>query len=474
MPRIRLPDPRELDEMLQGVSKRSEMAERKLKTAIGNALATMSHADRLKLTGDLNLNDPDIQNLLRRERLDDPARDQLKDIISKMRELDESGLTVYPGAVQGHRELSKTERATMAALVTDVSALMSDIANGHHDPYVKNVFGDGFEDEAKKVFRGAAKALDGLMKASGGLVVDVMRKSDVWSCGGLTNSKRMALPESLVAAASDRSRGGYAFLTLVHESTHALPKGATTDVLYEHHERFLNANPQAKLATADYYKEVVRQIATTTPRVFTPQDVDAHLSTERSKELMIAAEAADKVLNGAWVSAIRIHDTIHNMARAPGNFVGWETWLRNASRLMGTSIHREQDITFTKAGFIRGKNSGPPIYSGDLAVMDNKIAMLAACNGKAKYVIKEPTDAPLGQNAYVEYVLTEVLRMFGNGLKFSKSLEKDVIVIRSLGELHESVNSGKQNLLVEGGNGNKPGLAQLPEPMRSYDALTRV
>lgn len=473
MPRIRLPDPKDIDEMIQGVSKRSEMAERKLKTAIGNALATMDPADKRTLTGDLRLTDLDIQNLLRRDRLDDPARDRLKEIIAKMRELDESGLTVYPGAVQSHRELSKTERTAMAALAADVSALMRDIASGHHDPYVKNVFGDGFEDEAKKVFKGAAKALDRLMKASGGLVVDVMRKSDVWSCGGLTNSTRMALPESLVAAASDRSRSGYAFLTLVHESTHALPKGGTTDVLYEHHERFLNANPQAKLATADYYKEVVRQIATAAGRVFTPQDVDAHLSTTRSKDLMLAAEAADKVLNGAWVTAIRIHDTIHRMAREPGNFVGWETWLRNASRLMGTSVHREPDIAFTKAGLMRRRNSGPPIHSGDLAVMDNKIAMLAACNGKAKYVIKEPTVA-LGPEDYVGYVLTEVLRMFGGGLKFSKSLDKDVIVIRSLGALHESVNSGRKNLLVDVGNAKKPGLAQLPEPMRSYDALKRI
>ncbi|MBS0553105.1 MAG: hypothetical protein JSS47_11355, partial [Proteobacteria bacterium] len=390
-----------------------------------------------------------------------------------MRELDDSGLTVYPGAVQAHRALSKTERTAMSVLAADVSALMRDIANGHHDTYVKNVFGDGFEDEAKKVFKGAARALDRLMKASGGLVVDVMRKSDVWDCGGLTNRTRMALPEGVVAAAGDRSRSGDAFLTLVHESTHALPKGATTDVLYEHHERFPNANPQAKLATADYYKEVVRQIATATGRIFTPQDVDAHLSTTRSKDLMAAVEGADKVLNGAWVTAIRIHDTIHRMAREPGNFVGWETWLCNASRLMGTSIHREPDLTFTKGGLLRGRNSGPPIHSGDLAVLDNKIAMLAACNGKAKYVIKEPTVA-LDREAYVEYVITEVLRMFGGGLKFSKSLQKDVIVIRSLGELHESVNGRRMNLLLEVGSTKKPGLAQLPEPMRSYDAAKRI
>lgn len=225
------------------------------------------------------------------------------------------------------------------------------------------------------------------------------------------------------------------------------------------------------MKTADYYKEVVRQIATGNGRVFVEGNVDPHLGDTRSPELMQAATTADKVLTGAWISAIRIHGVIHEMALNPGGYVGWETWLRNASRLMGITVHREAPLAFTRNVF--SANTGPKITSGDMAVIDNKIAMLAQCNGKAKCVMVEPTRR-LSAERFVEHVLEQVVRSYctGTGLKFSKSIEKDVIVIRSLGELHEGV-SGR-NMLVDPMDKKKPGLAQLPEPMKSYDAAVRV
>lgn len=272
--------------------------------------------------------------------------------------------------------------------------------------------------------------------------------------------------EGVVASAGDDSPGSYAFLTLVHESTHALKSGATTDEAYENHHRFESLGAQLKLRTADYYKEVVRQIATNKGRFFIPMDADAHLAAGRSPALMQAIAKADQVLSGAWITAIRIHDTVRKMKMYPGGFSGAETWLRNVSRLMGITVHREKDLTFTRRTF--GKDTGPEITNADLAIMDNKIAILAACNGKGKFIMAEPAVAPSTPDLWVDYVIRQILTTYAHSMKFSKSRDKDVIVIRTLGELHESVNAQQRNLLVDG---NRLGLKELPEPMRSYELL---
>jgi hypothetical protein len=298
----------------------------------------------------------------------------------------------------------------------------------------------------------------------------MMRKQEVWCSLALTSSTRMALSQSTVEAAAnpDNDIQHKAFLTLVHESTHALKEGATTDVLYEHHQGFLTADAQSKLRSADYYKEVVRQILTEKGRVFVEGDVDPHLGEKRSPQLRQAAEIADKVWNAAWISAIRIHDKIDQMARNPGNFVGWENWLRNASRLMGITLHREAELAFQRNRF--SANTGPKITSGDLAAIDNKIAMLGNCNDKAKYVMVEPT-RHLSEQQFVDHVLEQMVRMYwtGAGLKFSKSIEKDVIIIRSLAALYEGMRADKKSL-----TGLASGLDELPEPMKSYDARARA
>jgi hypothetical protein len=409
--------------------------------------------------------------LLLRPRLDGPARDRLKSIIKKMQAMDASGLTKYPGIVQYTRALSAEETQQITALAAKVACTMREVANGLHDTYVTNVFGVGHKDDAKKVFEGAADALERLTPSfwsSSGIVVDEMRKQEVWCSAALTSSTRIALSQSTVEAAANHDMGGKAFLTLVHESTHALEKGPTKDVFYENHEGFLTAGPQSKLSSADYYKEVVRQIATGKGRIFVEGDVNPHLGDKRSPELRLAATTADKVLNAAWISAIRIHDKIDQMARNPGNFVGWETWLRNASRLMGITLHREEQLAFKWNAL--SASTGPKITTGDLAVIDNKIAMLAKCNGKAASVMVEPTRC-LSAEGFVEHVLEQVVKSCwtGFGLKFSKSIEKDVIIIRSLAELNDGFNARQKS-----GTKDPSGLAELPEPMKSYDARVRA
>lgn len=396
----------------------------------------------------LNLQAHELTALLKRDSLTQTEMQSLVAVINKMKDLDNTGLTIYPGAVKDVRPLTDTEYQNLQTIAADVSKLMRSIGAGHYDDYVNLVFDwdgtGGHGTHAKEVFSGAADALDRLLKNKQ-IVADVMRKSDVWCCAGLTNSSQMALPESIIASLSDTRRNGDAFLTLVHESTHALKKGATTDVFYENHEGFKIANPETKKSTADYYKVVVRHIAQNRGLPFIPMSIDAHLSTARSKELMTAAAMADKLVSGAWITAMRIHDTVLEMANNPSNyhtFSGkYEKWLNSASRLMGLTLHREDEL------IIHSWTSKTPmkISAIDLSTMDNKIAILGACNGKGKYIMTEPVNTLIA-NEFVDYVLRGILTMCAPGQKFSKSRDKDIKVIKILGNLHESV-SGKNGLL---------------------------
>jgi len=68
-------------------------------------------------------------------------------------------------------------------------------------------------------------------------------------------------------------------------------------------------------------------------------------------------------------------------------------------------------------------------------------------------------------------VLGQVLLTYRGALKFSKSHDKDIVVLLSLAQLHESVNAGGKNLLLDPGDPDKLGLAELPEPMKTYVAM---
>jgi hypothetical protein len=468
MPHIRLPDPKEVDAIVKGDNKRAEMGERKLKISVGNALQAMPEGKRKALLGRLRLSDDrDLSALLAKDkRLRDTELYRFKALIAAIHEADTSGLSRYPGAVEDTRKLEGQEWTDVSNLARDVVAIMQLIARGSYDVYVENVFGKAHAGRAKEIFGEAASALEKLRPGifNSQIFVDTLKKREVWCCGALTNSTSIVLSEHTVAAAKDRTVGSPAFLTLVHEATHAIPDNrATRDTLYEHHEGFRYANPEVKLTTADYYKEVVRQIANGGGPVFNPQDASPHLGEKRSPVLRQAASDANMILNAAWITAMRIHGVVRTMAIAPGRYVGWETWLRNASRLMGITLHREEKLTFASRMF--AADIGPTITAGDLAAIDNRIAMLAACNGKAAHVMFEPSPE---ERDPIDHVLRQVLSMCWGDLKFLKDREKDVIVIRSLAACHETSNQARQNLLLDPANPGKPGLAELPEPMKSY------
>jgi hypothetical protein len=84
------------------------------------------------------------------------------------------------------RALKGEEWTNIRDLAIAVANKMREIARGRYDVYVRNVFGDAHVDDAKKIFGEAADALDELRPGfiSSSIVVDTMRKSEVWCCGG--------------------------------------------------------------------------------------------------------------------------------------------------------------------------------------------------------------------------------------------------------------------------------------------------
>jgi len=306
----------------------------------------------------------------------------------------------------------------------------------------------------------------------------------------------MALPLSVLKdpnAYGDKKSA--AFLTVVHEATHAVKPNATTDRYYEHHEHFKKASVQEKRTTADYYRAAVRQIATGQKEEFIPGLAVVN-NKGRSPELISAAKEADKILNAAWVSAIRIHGRLRKLAHALNGkplseqtqgYQETRTFCLNASRLLGLTLHRALWEATTQpkilgtptkaASFSRVESESwstkttsadktfPTQVTGlDLSIVDNKIAMLGRLNGKGEDVLVEPGSS-LTPNGRVDHVITQVLTTClprNQGYVFTKSVDKDVIVIKSLANLHESVNNQKDlhwDTLTVG----------LPEPMKTYE-----
>jgi hypothetical protein len=212
--------------------------------------------------------------------------------------------------------------------------------------------------------------------------------------------------------------------------------------------------------------------------------------------LVNAAKQADKILNAAWVSAIRIHGLLRTLAHALNGqplsekaqgYQKTHNFCLNASRLMGLTLHRniwetttepkiygtktktasfskvESDSFFSKT--TSDEKTFPIKITGlDLSIVDNKIVMLARLNGKGGNVLVEPDPLLTTFEGRVDHVITQVLSTHlprNQGYVFTKSTLKDVIVIRSLANLHESVNTQQKEMTRDTLD------ASLPEPMKS-------
>jgi hypothetical protein len=91
------------------------------------------------------------------------------------------------------------------------------------------------------------------------------------------------------------------------------------------------------------------------------------------------------------------------------------------------------------------KSARLTITALDLSIVDNKIAMLKMINGKGPYILTEPQPG-LAHDKAVDHVIQQMLSTYLSRLSgyiFTKSADKDTIVIRSLANLHESI-AGKE------------------------------
>lgn len=470
MSRIRLPAPEEIEEILSGVSKHSEKAESKLRKALGTALASMAEKEKEALVEALRpLSWQQIKALCYPEKWSRLDRGYAVAVIKTMRKLDASMLTIYPAINKPATRLPNNEEMNIIGeLFENAASIMFDIGNGHHAKHVRMVFGSDQEvvERAKHTFTASAEALRRLLRKEGGVVIDELRKDAVWGCGGLTTQEQMALPVSAVKRDFEN-----AFLTVVHEATHAaISPWDTTDHYYEYHDQFKKASPQEKLTTADYYKVVVRKITDNDKEVFMPGSGLVVSATDgRSAQLMNAAVEADKIVTAAWVSAIRIHEHLRDMANNPSLADKWSAWCTNASRLMGLTLHRPRWVIASYVGGLitvktpsEEKSVPLTITALDLSIVDNKIAMLSMINGKGRYILTEPQPG-LTHDKVVDHVIEQMLSTYLSRLSdyvFTKSADKDVIVIRSLANLHESI-AGKELLDTL--------QVSLPDPMKSYD-----
>jgi len=182
MPRIRLPEPKELEQILSGVSKRSEMAERKLKKALGTALASMNNTDKANLLNALHLTQTDVDALLARAPTwADAERTRATAVIEKMRDLDASGLAIYPETqLKELRDPTASEMNTIAALFKAVATEMRKIGLGTERPFIMAVFGDpalqpgdnhNHAADAEDVFTQSAEALERLLTTPGAIQI---------------------------------------------------------------------------------------------------------------------------------------------------------------------------------------------------------------------------------------------------------------------------------------------------------------
>jgi hypothetical protein len=299
----------------------------------------------------------------------------------------------------------------------------------------------------------------------GKIVIDLMQKETVWKCGGLTNDQQIALPGGL-ANDEDRTR---TITTLVHEMTHALPLDSRTgDKYYRGMDGFPRARVPRKLKTADYYAEVFHRILKNTlpGDKYVPLDA-LEKANMPDRALTQYKKKVTDLVSKAWATAINIHDSLakwgeYSTERDQSYFkllkpnvmdADHLNFARNASRLLGLTIHKRVTLT----------GASNEITQLDLSIIDNKINVLARLLGAIKMAVNLPAQDKTFEEAKVNFVLKEALRTENQDKErpglLARDIEKDVVVIRSLAELNSA--PGWQTLMSDLAKG-------LPNSMKNY------
>ncbi len=238
--------------------------------------------------------------------------------------------------------------------------------------------------------------------------------------------------------------------TLVHEMTHAMPdeNTRTGDKYYRHHERFSRVGEQRKLITADYYAEVFDRAQKKIPgEVYVPTK-NAEMSGQPGALLKQYRDAAEKQVNLAWAMAVNIYNTLAKVGQwAKGQessrfTPNWAStvvhepehidFLRNASRLLGLTIHKRDDL--------RGTINQVTVL--DLSIIDNKLNVLGRLQTSLGKALTVPAAIKVFEEGRVDELIKMALKIENGGKErpgmLSRDLDKDIVVIRSLANLNDA------------------------------------
>jgi hypothetical protein len=422
---VRLPEPDKVDKFVF-----DEQSARKLKKAIRQAVDALQPQDRQNLIQQfLKARTLDLDKYLapKAEPLQLPQeRGTLTILITWLRDFGK--LPLYPDFTTAERGLNSTEHKLITQAISTIWGYAETIVNKPaYDNYIASVFGNDAEhiDYVKSVVRDSFFKLQEF-HGNKAIKVDVVDRGAVWGCEGLTDQTRIMLAERAFKKDAESL-----MTTLVHESTHAVsePK-RTKDTLYRGMAGFATASIQTKLKTADYYAELFARISAKVPiPIYIPAQIDLLVCT--SSEVSVTTGAASEMAVRAWATAMNIHSTL----------VKWSGyWLpmsptekqafKNISKLLGLTFHK------------RNPSQGTSITKLDLSIVDNKLNVLARLLSCLKTIQTLPPDNDSTQDDKVNYVLSEALKLAANASQvnrglLSKSVAKDVKVIRYLAELYD-------------------------------------
>lgn len=455
----RLPDFAAVQPIILGGTPAARAAEKKLKQVILKTFERLSAPKKAAAQARFTVLQPaqNWDNLLdTANQLPDPDKAFLGDIIASIEFAQQAAgdplLKVRyprPNVQIGPPAPGSVQEANLQQLVTNAIATMTDIGNGLHDAAVNRVFGNGAAAQAKAVFLASAQALTRLQGTAGAIVVDSRGDQEAVHAAGLTGANQMALAPEVVANINPNNQ-----VTIVHESTHAIPAPTTDDAYtdYTAGSSFLTAQPGFKLSRAPYYEEVARQILVPghPPRQFVPgmaaPPPPGHATNPQVRE---AQAQVEQMVSRAWTVAINARDSLVAWAQVqqnpavygtltPAALIEFGTHLTNLSRVMGLTLHHRIPVG----------GQAVAINDLDLSMAENRAAQLSELIHKAKLTnvaddrhLKNPSwtdwlpDVLRGTKAYLSDKILEVLVMtYGYTLK---DAEKEIAMIKTLADSYD-------------------------------------
>jgi hypothetical protein len=458
----RLPDFDAVETIMQDDSDEAKSAEKKLKRQIQRAIAAIEREKwgdrRIDLAkADWSYDQPgvDWDEVLDVSKPLGPAKRHLLEAmiveLHFVQRLDSVPAEVLsyprPGVKIAPPEKGSAQEATLAALVQGAVTTMRAIAGGSHDAGVKAVFG-ACAERAKEVYKEAADALERLHKERN-IVIDSRGDQAAVHAGGLTSPKQMALSPSVLAGVTAEHQ-----VTLVHESTHAIPSPTTDGVYVDLTEGspFLTAEDGFKVVRAPFYEELarsvlgIRRLPTFTPGVKKSTVPKGHATDQTVR---LAQARVEKMAADAWTVAINTHEHLVELAREqqgskPSADPQFNRRVANLSRALGLTIHHRMP----KGAQVQINDLDLAIAEDRAAQLSRLIKMAAWTNvGTMEFDDKEPVTAIFSsvtdfvgltskREQFLARKILEVLVLLRGYSR--KSPEKEIAMIYALASVYDS------------------------------------